>query len=170
MRDASRPVEILVINGFDDDHLRTDERLRLARLANDVTIVTGADAGLRHLLEARDDDRLPGLVVADLDLTDAEQLLDGVRRATDLTDLPILVLDDGTVDLDVRSGSTTVRVPRPASFSDLMAAVHSFERFRFDIEMREFTMRYETWMWLHHAGADLDLADAEPESATVPVT
>ena len=146
------------------------ERLRLARLGNEVTIATGADAGLRQLLELRDEGRLPGLVVVDLPLDEAERILDGVRRASDLTELPIIVLDDGSVDLDVRTGSTTVRVPRPASFSDLMAAAHSFERFRFEVEMREFTMRYETWMWLHHAEADLDLADAETEDASVPVT
>ena len=170
MRHAGPPVEILVINGFDDDHRRTDERLRLARLANPVEIATGAGDGLRRLLELRDEHRLPGLVVIDLDLDDAEQVLDGIRRASDLTDLPVIVLDDGSVHLDVRAGTTTVRVPRPAVFADIMGAANGFDRFRFDVEMREFPNRYEAWMWLRHVDVAVDLAEADAADRAASVT
>ena len=170
MRPAGQPVEILVVNGFDDSHRLTEERLRLARLANAIEIVTGPEDGLRRLLRQADAGTLPGGVFGDLDLDEAEQLLDGIRRATDLADLPVIVLDDGSVDLDVRSGSTTVRVPRPAGFADLMGAANSFDRFRFDVEMREFPERYSAWMWLRTTQATVDKIEIESTTTSVPAT
>ncbi|MEM9034002.1 MAG: hypothetical protein AAGA99_17135 [Actinomycetota bacterium] len=163
------PVEILVINGFDDAHRITEERMRLRRLGNTVAIVEGVDAGLEAILTARDAGRLPGLVMVDVDTEDSERFLDSIRRASDLADLPIVVLGDGAVRADLRPGSTTIHVPRPAGFADIMAGIATLRSFHFDVEMREEPMRYEAWMWLRHPRV-ADLTDATADAADRSIT
>lgn len=169
MQDAGPPVEIMVINGFDDAHRITEERMRLRRLGNDVAMIEGIAAGLDALLAARDDACLPGLVVVDVDTDDSERFLDSLRGEPGLAELPIVVLGDGSVRADLRPGPTTIHVPRPAGFADVMAGLATLRSFQFDVELREEPMRYEAWMWLRHTRV-ADLTEASGETAGAQIS
>lgn len=149
------PTSILMVRGHRDAHFLTDERLRLGRLANDVVLVDGVEAGLAALMPFLDDAPMtlpgPGLVITDLDGDDTERFLDGVRRAEGTEELTVLTVVERGAGPDVRAEGLVQRVERPASLFDMTAAVNRFGRYRFEVELVDREGWYETRMWLCHA-------------------
>lgn len=138
------PATIALVRGHDDDHLRTDERLRLRRLANELIVADGPDDGVTLLERMLAADAPPELLVVDLDEEDADELL-----ADATIDPATVVLVLGDVDgVDLRPDATIVRLARPVQLQDLTRALDALGRFSFEVELLERPHRYELRCWI----------------------
>lgn len=121
---------ILLVEDDENDVLLMRRALQRARLANPLHVVTDGDDAIAYLSGKREfADRdmfpVPLLVLLDLKLPTRSgfEVIEWIRRQSDLRDLPVVVLTSSTEQPDVRKayslGANSYLV-KPAHFEDLV--------------------------------------------------
>lgn len=138
MRDAARPVTILVVEDSPDDCDIFRDAVQAARLANPVEFVEDGAEALDYLrgrgpYADRERHPRPGLVFLDINLPRVNGLdvLAAVRDDPGLRGLPVVVLTVSGSDEDVLRSyelDSMVFIQKPVSSLNLSAVIQSLDR------------------------------------------
>jgi two-component system, chemotaxis family, response regulator Rcp1 len=130
------PVQILLVEDSPDDIMLTEEALKDAKIANELTAVTDGEAALAYLRAEPPfgDRKRPALVILDLNLPkmDGREVLREIKRDEDLKRIPVIVLStsaaDEDIDLTYRE-HVNAYIQKPVDFDEFIRTVRSLEDF-----------------------------------------
>lgn len=132
----NQPLVILLVEDNPADVLLTREALADSAVCIDLRVaVDGVDA-LAELHRNREQDRLPDLVLLDVQLPgmSGHELLRTIKRDAGLGALPVVMLSSSRADEDVRRSyeeHANCYVAKPGALDDYLDVVHSIEDFWF---------------------------------------
>ena len=131
-----RPVQILLVEDSPDDILLTEEALRDAKIANELSSVMDGEAALDYLRGVGEfENRIrPDLVILDLNLPkkDGRQVLREIKQDDSLKQIPVIVLSTSGAAEDILEAydlHVNAYVQKPVDFDDFIRALRSIEDF-----------------------------------------
>jgi CheY-like chemotaxis protein len=130
------PVQILLVEDSPDDIMLTEEALKDASIANELTAVTDGEAALAYLRaeEPYADRKRPALVILDLNLPkkDGREVLREIKQDEDLKRIPVVVLSTSAaaedIDLTYRE-HVNAYIQKPVDFDEFIRTVRTLEDF-----------------------------------------
>jgi len=131
-----RPVQILLVEDSPDDILLTEEALRDAKFANELSSVMDGEAALEYLRGVGEfaDRTPPDLIILDLNLPkkDGREVLREIKQDDSLKLIPVIVLSTSGAAEDILEAyglHVNAYVQKPVDFDDFIRAVRSIEDF-----------------------------------------
>ena len=131
-----RPVQILLVEDSPDDILLTEEALRDAKIANELSSVMDGEAALDYLRGVGEFENRtrPDLVILDLNLPkkDGRQVLREIKQDDSLKQIPVIVLSTSGAAEDILEAydlHVNAYVQKPVDFDDFIRSVRSIEDF-----------------------------------------
>lgn len=138
--ERGKPVQILLVEDSPGDVSLTREALADARVANDLHVVGDGEAALRYLRGAHDtaDRCRPDLILLDLNLPgmDGRQVLEEIKRDSDLLTIPVIVLTTSAHEADILRSyqlHANAYVTKPVAFADFLNVLRQLEGFWLEI-------------------------------------
>ena len=131
-----RPVQILLVEDSSDDILLTQEALRDAKIANELSYVMDGEAALDYLRGVGEfaGRTRPDLVILDLNLPkkDGREVLQEVKADEDLRHIPIIVLSTSGAAEDILGAydrHVNAYIQKPVDFDEFIRTIRSLEDF-----------------------------------------
>lgn len=135
-----RPVEILLVEDNPADIRLTQEGLKEARIANNLTAITDGDTALDflHRRGAYADAIRPDLILLDLNLPgiDGRSVLAHVKEDPELKVIPVVVLTSSEAESDIAKSyeaHANCFISKPIDFNGFLHVVQSIENFWFTV-------------------------------------
>jgi CheY-like chemotaxis protein len=131
---VTQPLVILLVEDNPADVLLTREALADSAICLDLRVAVDGRGALEELRRNSDDDRLPDLVLLDVQLPgmSGHDVLRTIKADNDLGALPVVMLSSSRADDDVRrsyEAHASCYVAKPAGLDDYLDVVHSIEDF-----------------------------------------
>ena len=131
-----RPVQILLVEDSADDILLTQEALRDAKIANELSCVMDGEAALDYLRGVGEfaDRTRPDLVILDLNLPkkDGREVLREVKEDEGLRHIPVIVLSTSGAAEDILGAynqHVNAYIQKPVDFDEFIRTIRSLEDF-----------------------------------------
>lgn len=130
----NQPLVILLVEDNPADVLLTREALADSELCLDLRVAVDGDGALSELRRNRDENRLPDLVLLDVQLPgmSGHDVLRTIKGDDDLGVLPVVMLSSSRADDDVRRSyeqHANCYVAKPGGLDEYLDVVHSIEEF-----------------------------------------
>ncbi|MBZ0105545.1 MAG: response regulator [Sulfuricella denitrificans] len=132
---------ILIVEDSEEDYETLERAFRKSGLANPVIRCCDGDEALDFLFHRNEfahDQRLPGMILLDLNLpgTDGYEVLEKVKMDKNLRSIPVIVLtcssDPGDISRCYASGANTY-IQKPVSFEGFLQAIQRLKEYWFEI-------------------------------------
>ena len=128
------PIRILMVEDNPGDVVLTREALHQAHVPSMLQVVSDGLEALDHLRQAQANNRLPQLIILDLNLPrkNGRELLADLNASPPLDSIPLVVLTSSRVDSDVLEGCTARRslyLVKPHSYDDMVEIARTIRDF-----------------------------------------
>jgi len=133
---VTQPLVILLVEDNPADVLLTREALAESELRPDLRVAGDGDGALAELRRNQDEDRLPDLVLLDVQLPgmSGHDVLRTIKGDEHLSVLPVVMLSSSRADEDVRrsyESHANCYVAKPGGLDEYLDVVHAIEEFWF---------------------------------------
>ena len=140
IRQDGTPIEVLLVEDDPGDVLMTQEAFEEHKLRNRLTVVSDGAAALSYLRrEAPYENAVrPDLILLDLNLPrrDGREVLEEIKKDTELCQIPVVVLTTSQADEDILRSyklHANAYVTKPVDYDKFIAVVRQIERFFVDV-------------------------------------
>ena len=133
---ATKPIEILLIEDNPVDIRMTQEAFKDYRVANTLNVVTDGEAAMDFLYQRGEyrDSLRPDLIILDLNLPkkDGREILADIKADDRLRGIPVIVLTTSAVDKDIIGAychNANAFVTKPIEFDDFVTMMRTIGDF-----------------------------------------
>jgi CheY-like chemotaxis protein len=134
--DAGTPIEVLLVEDDPGDVLMTQEAFEEHKVGNRLTVVPDGAEALAYLRQEGQyaDAVRPDLVLLDLNLPrrDGREVLEEIKKDSDLCQIPVVVLTTSQADEDILRSyqlHANAYVTKPVDFERFIAVVRQIDEF-----------------------------------------
>jgi chemotaxis family two-component system response regulator Rcp1 len=136
LRQATRPIEILLVEDNPGDIELTREAMEEGKIANRLSVAVDGEQALNFLRREGeyDDAPRPDLILLDINLPKKNgiEVLTEIKRDPDLRRIPVIMLTTSTAEQDLLAAYgayANCYVKKPIDMDEFIEAVRSIERF-----------------------------------------
>jgi CheY-like chemotaxis protein len=133
---ASDPIQILLVEDSPGDVRLTQEILKDAKIANNLSVVGDGEQAMRFLKRQNGfgDAPRPDLILLDINLPrmDGREVLAQLRREPGLHRIPVIMLTTSAADEDIAAAydlGSNCYITKPVDLGDFIDVVRSIENF-----------------------------------------
>ncbi len=134
--DAGMPIEVLLVEDDPGDVLMTQEAFEEHKVGNRLTVVPDGAEALAYLRQEGQyaDAVRPDLVLLDLNLPrrDGREVLEEIKKDSDLCQIPVVVLTTSQADEDILRSyqlHANAYVTKPVDFERFIAVIRQIDEF-----------------------------------------
>ncbi|MFT5884172.1 MAG: CheY-like chemotaxis protein [Arcticibacterium sp.] len=132
-----KTTHILIAEDDLDDQLLLKSAFGENQSSCQVTFVADGEQLLNHLKEGNKDNKLPDLILLDLNMPkiDGREVLKQIRADTELSHIPVLIISTSSAEGEIKAAyslGASAYLVKPASYEKLLLLVKNLSAFYFE--------------------------------------